>query len=134
MKIKKIFDKLRNSILRNNMVETIISSTEVILTKKKFLYKDYMLISKNFVVKKINELLDDNIVVICDLHDRNGKIGLSISKIQNDMDNEKSILYLNNQSTHELSDKYLYNLIYNTKTDKYYLEEHDEYFEKIEVE
>ena len=80
------------------------------------------------------ELLDDNIVVICDLHDRNGKIGLSISKIENDMDNEKSILYLNNQSTHELSDKYLYNLIYNTKTDKYYLEEHDEYFEKIEVE
>jgi hypothetical protein len=134
MKIKKIFDKLRNSILRNNMVETIISSTEVLLTKKNLLYKDYMLISKNFVVKKINELLDDNIVVICDLHDRNGKIGLSISKIENDMDSENSILYLNNQSTHKLSDKYLYNLIYNIKTDKYYLEEHDEYFEKIEVE
>ena len=134
MKIKKIFDKLRNSILKNNMVETIISSTEVILTKKNLLYKDYMLISKNFVVKKINELLDDNIVVICDLHDRNGKIGLSISKIENDMDSENSILYLNNQSTHKLSDKYLYNLIYNIKTDKYYLEEHDEYFEKIEVE
>jgi hypothetical protein len=134
MKIKKIFDKLRNSILKNNMVETIISSTEVLLTKKNLLYKDYMLISKNFVVKKINELLDDNIVVICDLHDRNGKIGLSISKIENDMDSENSILYLNNQSTHKLSDKYLYNLIYNIKTDKYYLEEHDEYFEKIEVE
>jgi hypothetical protein len=134
MKIKKIFNKLRNSILKNNMVETIISSTEVLLTKKNLLYKDYMLISKNFVVKKINELLDDNIVVICDLHDRNGKIGLSISKIENDMDSENSILYLNNQSTHKLSDKYLYNLIYNIKTDKYYLEEHDEYFEKIEVE
>jgi len=134
MKIKKIFDKLRNSILKNNMVETIISSTEVLLTKKNLLYKDYMLISKNFVVKKINELLDDNIVVICDLHDRNGKIGLSISKIENDMDSENSILYLNNQSTHKLSDKYIYNLIYNIKTDKYYLEEHDEYFEKIEVE
>ena len=134
MKIKKIFDKLRNSILKNNMVETIISSTEVILTKKNLLYKDYMLISKNFVVKKINELLDDNIVVICNLNDRNGKIGLSISKIENDMDSENSILYLNNQSTHKLSDKYIYNLIYNIKTDKYYLEEHDEYFEKIEVE
>jgi hypothetical protein len=95
MKIKKIFDKLRNSILKNNMVETIISSTEVLLTKKNLLYKDYMLISKNFVVKKINELLDDNIVVICNLNDRNGKIGLSISKIENDMDSENSILYLN---------------------------------------
>ena len=134
MRIRKIFNKFRKSILSNNMVETIISSTEVLITKKKILDKDYMLISKNFVVEKVNELIDDDKVVICDLHDRNGKIGVIISKIENDMDSENSIIYLRNQSTHKLSDKYLYNLIYNLKTSKYHLEEHDEYFEKIEVE
>jgi hypothetical protein len=32
---------------------------------------------------------------------------------------------------HNLHDKFLYNLIYNTKKDEYSLQEQDEYFEKI---
>ena len=35
---------------------------------------------------------------------------------------------------HKLHDKFLYNLIYNTKKNEYSLEEQDEYFEKLEKE
>jgi hypothetical protein len=33
----------------------------------------------------------------------------------------------------DLHDRYLYNLIYNIKKNQYSLQEHDEYYEKIEA-
>ena len=42
--------------------------------------KDYMYLSKNVVVVKIKELISLKKKVICDLHDRDGRIGLYILK------------------------------------------------------
>jgi hypothetical protein len=74
--------------------------------------------------KKKLLLLESNKKVICDLSDRDGKIGLQILKIEN-----KSILMKNNE-IHVLQDKFLYNIIYNNKCSQYSLQEQDEYFEK----
>ena len=53
----------------------------------------------------------------------------------NDEDNEEetSLVIMKGNETHKLHDKFLYNIIYNTKKDEYSLQEQDEYFEKITV-
>ena len=96
--------------------------------------KDYMYLSKNSISFKIREFLDNGIKVICDLSDRDGKISLRILDIENDYDEEKSILTLKDNSKYYLDDKFLYNLIYIKKRKEYSLQEQDEYFEKIEEE
>jgi hypothetical protein len=90
--------------------------------------RDFMYLSKNLTYKKITFLLESNKKVICDLSDRDGKIGLQILKIEN-----KSILMKNNE-IHVLQDKFLYNIIYNNKCSQYSLQEQDEYFEKIMID
>ena len=94
--------------------------------------KDFMFLSKNSTYCKIQDLLEKNKKVICDLHDRDGKIGLVIIKLENDFEEEECTLILKGEEKFTLEDKYLYNLIYNTKKDEYSLQEQDEYFEKIE--
>ena len=88
--------------------------------------------SKNSTFSKILELLESNIKVICNLHDRNGKFGIEIVKIENNFEEEICIITMIHNEIHKLHDKFLYNLIYNIKRDEYSLEEQDEYFEKIE--
>jgi hypothetical protein len=95
--------------------------------------KDFMMISKNMVFKKVNELLSINKKIICNLHDRDGKIGLQIINIENIFDEEECLINLKGGETHKLYDKFLYNLIYNVKKNEYSLEEHDEYFEKLTI-
>jgi hypothetical protein len=95
--------------------------------------RDFMLLSKSVVSDKINDLLESGKKVICNLTDRDGKIGLSIIKIINNYEEETSIVVMKDNLEHKLHDKFLYNLIYNTNKDFYSLEEQDEYFEKIEV-
>ncbi len=94
--------------------------------------KDFMFLSKNSTYNRIKDLLDKNKKVICDLHDRDGKIGLKIVDIENHFEDEECTLYLKGNETFLLEDKFLYNLIYNKKKDEYSLQEQDEYFEKIE--
>jgi len=148
MKLKKIFKHyiLRESIKEieiNKILDKISRKTKLTQRESAFLNlynetqnleedKDFMLISKNFVVKKVNDLIEVGKKVICDLHDRNGRIGLQIVKITEDIEKEISIIYLKGEENHELHDKFLYNLIYNTKKDEYSLQEQDEYYEKIE--
>lgn len=94
--------------------------------------KDYLYLSKNSTFQKITHLLEKKKKVICDLHDRNGKIGLEIIAIENNFEKEICLVNLKGGETHTLHDKFLYNLIYNVKKDIYSLQEQDEYFEKIE--
>ena len=96
--------------------------------------KDYMYLSKNSTCFKIREFIDNEVKVICDLTDRDGKISLRILDIENDHNDEKSILILKDNSKYYLEDKFLYNLIYMKKRGEYSLQEQDEYFEKIEKE
>jgi hypothetical protein len=94
--------------------------------------KDYMLLSKNVAYKRVRQLLDNNKKVICDLHDRDGKIGLQIVDIQNDIEKEFCEIKLKDGMIIKLHDNFLYNIIYNMKKNLYSLTEQDEYFEKIE--
>ena len=105
-----------------------VSNLEV---KKIDIKRDFMYISKNYTFNKIQELLDNKSVIICDLHDRDGKIGLEIIGITNSFTDDDCIITMKGGIEHRLLDKFLYNIIYNTKKDEYYLEEQDEYFEKI---
>lgn len=95
--------------------------------------KDYMYLSKNTTFSKIKSLIEKGKVVICDLHDKNGKIGIKIKDIENDFENESCLMTLKNEETCKLEDKFLYNIIYNSKKDEYSLQEQAEYYEKIPV-
>lgn len=95
--------------------------------------KDYMMLSKNVVCRRIKQLLENDKQVICDLHDRDGKIGIQITDVTEDIEKEYSEVILKNGTSHKLEDRFLYNLIYNSKKNNYSLIEQDEYFEKIEA-
>jgi hypothetical protein len=74
--------------------------------------RDLMYLSKNVAVKKIKELIEKYKKVICDLHDRNGKIGLQIIDIvDEDNEEETSLVIMKGNETHKLHDKFLYNII-----------------------
>ena len=96
--------------------------------------KDWMMLSKSATSTKIKELIELNRKVICDLHDRNGKIGLQILNIVDDIESDFSIIIMKGEEKHKLQDKFLYNLIYIVNKKQYSLQEHDEYFEKLTIE
>jgi hypothetical protein len=145
MGIKKVFKYyLLGESLKEIEIDRILSkiSKESVLTdrEKKFidLYnhknddKDLMYLSKNTTCERIKFFLDVGKKVICDLHDRNGLIGLPVLDVDNKYDEENGLIIMKNEN-HELNDKFLYNLIYNKKLNRYSLQEQDEYFEKLEV-
>jgi hypothetical protein len=146
MKIKKIFKyyllgESLKEIEVNRILDKISKKSKLTQKEKTFLSlynetsketeKDYMLLSRFVVCSKIEEILSSNLSVICNLTDRDGKIGLPILDVKNVK--EDSVLILKGEKKHPIKDNFLYNLIYNTKKREYSLEEHDEYFEKIEV-
>lgn len=147
MEIKKLFKyyflgESIKEIEMNRILDKISKSKSLTNREKNFLDlynysqdddKDLMYLSKNTTFKKIKDFLERGKKVICDLHDRDGKIGLEIKDIKNNIEEETCSLKLKDDSNHELHDKFLYNLIYNIKKNQYSLQEQDEYFEKIEA-
>jgi len=95
--------------------------------------KDFMYLSKNSTFSKIEDLLANGKKVICDLHDRNGRFGLPITRVENIFEEDVCTILMKGGERHMLEDKFLYNIIYNQKKDEYSLQEQDEYFEKIEA-
>jgi len=95
--------------------------------------KDFMYLSKNSTYDKVKDLLDKEKKVICNLCDKYGKIGLKVTDIENDFEEDECVLYLKGNEKFILEDKFLYNLIYNKNKDEYSLQEQDEYYEKIEA-
>lgn len=95
------------------------------------LHMDFMYLSKNTTCDKLSLLLRNSKSVICDLKDRDGKIGLRILSVDN-MYEEDSILHLDGMDF-KMKDRYLYNILYDTRRDKYSLQEQGEYFEKITI-
>lgn len=128
MEMNKILDKINT---RKKLTDREINFLNLYQQTKDEDLKDFLYLSKNSTFSKITSLLEKGKKVICDLHDRNGKIGLQIIKIENNFENENCILTLKNDETHFLHDKFLYNIIYNVKRDEYSLQEQDEYYEKI---
>ena len=129
MELNKILDKVSNrkslTVRERNFLELYKTTREEDMTH--LLY-----ISKNSAFKKISELLEIGKKVMCDLHDRNGKIGLEITGIENNFEEDTCTITMKGEEKHQLHDKFLYNLIYNIKQNEYSLQEQDEYFEKIE--
>jgi hypothetical protein len=94
--------------------------------------KDHMYLSKNTTFERVRNLLDTGKSVICDLSDRNGKIGLQILSIENVHSEDDCTIFMKGDETYKLQDRFLYNIIYNQKLNKYSLQEQGEYYEKIE--
>ena len=131
IELDRILDKISNL---KKLTKKEISFLNLYQETREEEVKDYMYLSKNSTSFKIREFLDNGVKVICDLTDRDGKISLRILDIENDHDEDKSILTLKDNSKYYLEDKFLYNLIYMKKRGEYSLQEQDEYFEKIEEE
>jgi hypothetical protein len=93
--------------------------------------KDHMYLSKNTTCERVRNLIDNGKSVICDLHDRDGKIGLPIVDIDNTHTDDDCTIFMRGNETYKLEDRFLYNLIYNQKSNKYSLQEQGEYYEKI---
>lgn len=132
-------DEKVNSILDKILLDKKLDKTEV-----KFLdnleeilkndLKDYSHLSKNIVVEVIDSLIKKNIKIICDLTDRDGKIGEEIISIKNNFLENNCFLTLKNSNKIELLDKFLYNLTYSLIKHEYSLTIQDEYFEKIFID
>lgn len=131
MELDKILDKFSK---KKPLTEREVKFLNLYQHTREDEMRDYLYLSKNYTFSKINELLNKGKKIICDLHDRNGRIGLDILSIENKFEDDKCVLLLKGNESHQLHDKYLYNLIYNIKKDHYSLQEQDEYFEKIEVD
>jgi len=127
----------------NRILDKISDGQELTNSEKKFLdkfnqrseehYKDFLHLTKNQVFDKINNLLESDSEVICDLYDRDGLIGLKIISIHNDFDEDFCYLVLKNGQEVKLNDNYLYDIIYDVKKDTHHLSSGDEYYEKIPV-
>lgn len=139
-----LLGKSIKEIQMNKILDKISKKVKLTEKEKRFLdlynqttienNKDYMMISKNTAYKKVKSMLEIERLVICNLKDRDGKIGEPIIDIKNDFESENCQVTMKSGLKHNLYDRYLYNLIFNTKKKFYSLEEHDEYFEKIEVD
>lgn len=146
MTVKRLFkyyvlNEPLKQIEMNNILEKVSKKIKLTDREANFLRlynqtredRDFMLLSKNTVYKKVKDFLSKERVVICDLTDRDGRIGSPIIDIKNDIESDFCQVYMKSGLTKELHDKYLYNLIYNNRKNYYSLQEHDEYYEKIEA-
>lgn len=131
MEVKKIMEKISKKKALTKREQNFLELYQATQTEE---LKDFLYLSKNSTFSKILELLEHNIKVICNLHDKNGKFGMEIIKIENNFEDETCTITMIHDEHHKLHDKFLYNLIYNTKKKEYSLEEQDEYFEKLEKE
>jgi len=128
--VDRVLDKISNG-------ETISDS------EKKFLntfgqfsddhYSGFSYLSKNDVFNTVQKILSGNRNVVCDLYDRDGKIGIAIKSIHNNFDDDSCHIMLKNGEKIELTDRHLYNMIYNIKKDEYSLESQDEYYERVPI-
>ena len=129
MELNKILDKVSK---KKSLSEREIRFLNLYQDTREEDMKDFLYLSKNSTFQRVTELLEKGKKIICDLHDRNGKIGLQIIGGENLFEEDICRLNLKGGESHNLHDKFLYNLIYNVKKDEYSLQEQDEYFEKIE--
>jgi hypothetical protein len=96
--------------------------------------KDYLYLSKLSAHLLISEFIEKGVKVICNLTDREGKIGEEIISSNNDIESDHSILKLKNGKYAKLHDKFLYNINFISKKNYYSLTIQDEYFEKIIID
>lgn len=130
IELNKILDKISKSINLSSKEKEFLGKYDNISDDD---LKDFRMLSLQSTFERIQELIDKNKKVICNLIDRDGKINTEIISLYSDYENEKYILKLKNKEEITLKDNYLYNIIYNLQKDNYSLEAGEEFFEKIPV-
>lgn len=130
IELNRILDKIGSG---KKLTKKEISFLNLYQETREDSMKDFMYLSKNSTFSKIEDLLSGGKKVICDLHDRDGKFGLAITKVENDFEEDGCLVFMRGGETHMLEDRFLYNIIYDAKKDAYSLQEQDEYCEKIEA-
>lgn len=130
IELNTILDKISKKIKLNKKEEEFLGHYDEIKDDE---LKDYKMLSMQSTFERVSDLINNNKKVICNLFDKNGKIGMQIISIYNDYENETCILELKNGENIELKDNYLYNIIYSLQKGSYSLEAEDEFFEKIPV-
>ena len=127
----------------NRILDKISTNKDLSDREERFLFlytslenntlSDYLYMAKNDVFDRIDDLLKNNKIVICDLFDRDGKIGLPIKGCKNHYDEEFGYVIFLNGSKHKVMDNHLYNITYDKKRDRYSLHSQDEYYEKLNI-
>lgn len=130
IELNRILDKIGS---KARLTERERKFIELYQTTREDEMTDFMLLSKNRACTKLLELLGRHKRIICDLHDRDGKFGLVVDGVDNDPESERCTVRMRGGESHELEDRFLYNIIYSMKKDQYSLQEHGEYYEKIEA-
>jgi hypothetical protein len=108
----------------------IFEVLEEIAKRQRFDDRDYMLLSKNVTYEKVRQLLDNNKKVVCDIHDRDGLIGLLIQDVTNNIAKDECKVIMRDM-TILLNERFLYNIIYNVDKNRYSLQEQAEYMGKL---
>lgn len=130
IELNRILDKISR---KKKLTEREMNFLDLYQTTREEEMKDFMLLSKNSACNRVGVMIENGEKVICDLHDRDGKIGLQIIEVENDHQEETCLVRLKGGTSHTLDERFLYNIIYNLKKNSYSLQEHDEYHEKIEA-
>lgn len=130
LRLNQILDKIGKKIELSKQEQDFLDTYSEIEEED---IMDYKMLSKESTFTKLSKLLDDNKKVICNLFDRDGKIGIQILSIYNDFQSEVCTLNLKNGERIKLKDNILYNIIYDSNKDEWSLEMEDEFFEKLPV-
>lgn len=129
-KLNSILDKMSKGIKISPREKNFLDNFEEITDDE---LKDMKMLTANSTFNNIITLLEQNKRIICNLSDRNGKIGLHIKKIEKNYETEKIIMEVSGGEKVELKDNFFYEINYNFDRDNYSLETSDEFFEKIPV-
>jgi hypothetical protein len=130
LRLNKILDKISNKSKLSKSEQDFLDHYNE--TEEEDIM-DYKFLSKESTFDRLNKLLDNNNKVICNLFDRNGKIGIQIVSIFNNFQSETCTMILKNDEKINLKDNELYNIIFNINKDEWSLEMEDEFFEKLPV-
>jgi hypothetical protein len=89
VELNKILDKISKSINLSSKEKEFLGKYDSIKDDD---LKDFKMLSLQSTFEKLQGLIDNNKKVICNLTDRNGKIGIQIVSIYSDYENEVYIL------------------------------------------
>lgn len=128
--LNRILDKISSGETLSEIEKRFLSNYGAIPDE---FYQDFSFLTKNDVFDRIKEMLETGRKVVCDLTDRDGKIGVEIESVNNYIDSEFCHLILKNNQRVDLKDSYLYNIIFNPKKDEYSLQIQDEFYEKLPI-
>lgn len=130
IELNTILDKISRRIKLSTGEEKFLDTYDNVKDEE---LKSFAMLSRQSTAQKIDELIASKKVVICNLEDRNGRIGLEIKSTEDLPDDEITILNFKNGEKFKMKDNFLYNLIFNIKKNIYSLEASDEFYEKIPV-